>query len=108
MQIDFDDVHDVTGWSTEDVDLVLHKKLPGMDKRRNTDNTMVKRRNRQHNAQKKKHRQHNTQKKKHRQHNGQKKKQTTQWTKEETQGSVVLLKFSKGRCFIHHFVDKFS
>jgi hypothetical protein len=30
MQIDFDDVHDVTGWSTEDVDLVLHKKLPGM------------------------------------------------------------------------------
>jgi len=31
MQIDFEDVHDVTGWSTEDVDhLVLHKKLPGM------------------------------------------------------------------------------
>ena len=27
MQIDFEDVHDVTGWSTEDVDhLVLHKK----------------------------------------------------------------------------------
>ena len=31
MQIDFEDVHDVTGWSTEDVDhLVLHKKLPSM------------------------------------------------------------------------------
>jgi hypothetical protein len=34
MHIDFEDVHDVTGWSTEDVDhlvaaLVLHKKLPG-------------------------------------------------------------------------------
>jgi hypothetical protein len=29
MRIDFEDVHDVTGWSTEDVDhLVLHKKLP--------------------------------------------------------------------------------
>ena len=27
MQIDFEDVHDVTGWSTEDV-LLLHKKLP--------------------------------------------------------------------------------
>jgi hypothetical protein len=27
MHIDFEDVHDVTGWSTEDVDhLVLHKK----------------------------------------------------------------------------------
>ena len=25
MQIDFEDVHDVTGWSTEDV-LLLHKK----------------------------------------------------------------------------------
>ena len=30
MRIEFEDVHDVTGWSTEDVDhLVLHKKLPG-------------------------------------------------------------------------------
>ena len=29
MQIDFEDVHDGTGWSTEDV-LLLHKKLPGM------------------------------------------------------------------------------
>ena len=29
MQIDFEDVHGVTGWSTEDV-LLLHKKLPGM------------------------------------------------------------------------------
>jgi hypothetical protein len=30
MHIDFEDVHDVTGWSTEDVDqVVLHKKLPG-------------------------------------------------------------------------------
>jgi hypothetical protein len=29
MQIDFEDVHDVTGWSTEDV-LLLHKKLPSM------------------------------------------------------------------------------
>ena len=31
MQIDLEDVHDVTGWSTEDVDyLQSHKKLPGM------------------------------------------------------------------------------
>jgi hypothetical protein len=30
MHIDFEGVHDVTGWSTEDVDhLVLHKQLPG-------------------------------------------------------------------------------
>jgi hypothetical protein len=30
MHIDLEDVHDVTGWSTEDVDqVVLHKKLPG-------------------------------------------------------------------------------
>ena len=31
MQIDFEDVHNITGWSTEDVDyLMLHKKLPDM------------------------------------------------------------------------------